>query len=369
MHKVPSLLFKLWQVKIHTCNFLDKVSSYFVPLVILLAMSTFTFWMIYFFIYPDRIPEGRLPYQIALNFCVSVLVIACPCSLGLATPTAIMVGTGVAARNGILTKGGGAALESAHQLKTLVFDKTGTLTIGKPAVVEHRLLFQTKDIDENEFWPLLCAIESMSDHPLATAVASFSSFKSLNSEKNKNWKLEDAKEVPGKGLQVDVPEWGRTLFLGSEAWMAENGLLSLTEINHKAIILTLQEFQNQGQSVVLVGSRSRSGESNILSIFGLADQIRPEAPEVISYLKSKNIDVWMITGDNSLTANSVGKAVGIPATNIFSHVLPEQKSEKIQWLQERFVGYKVGMVGDGINDSIALARSDLGIAIGAGSGN
>jgi P-type E1-E2 ATPase len=159
-----------------------------------------------------------------------------------------------------------------------------------------------------------------------------------------------------------------TIFTGSEAWMVENGLLSLTEIAQKALILTLEGFQNQGESVVLVGSRSRLGESRILAIFGLADQIRPEAFNVISYLKSKNIDVWMITGDNSLTASSVGKAVGIPSTNIFSHVLPEQKSEKIQWLQERFVGCNVGMVGDGINDSIALARSNLGIAIGAGSG-
>lgn len=333
-------------------------------------MSTFIFWMIYFSIYPESIPNGKLPYQIALNFCVSVLVIACPCSLGLATPTAIMVGTGVAARNGILTKGGGAALESAHQLRTLVFDKTGTLTMGKPAVVEHRLLFDNKEVDEKDFWSLLCAIESMSDHPLATAVASFSSFKSLNVEKTKDWKLEDAKEVPGKGLRVDALEWDRkTIFAGSEAWMVENGLLSLTNTHHKAIIMTLQEFQNRGQSIVLVGSQAQSGETSILAIFGIADQIRPEAPGLISYLKSKNIDVWMITGDNSLTANSVGRAVGIPATNIFSHVLPQQKSEKIQWLQERYVGHKVGMVGDGINDSIALARSDLGIAIGAGSGN
>jgi Cu+-exporting ATPase len=332
-------------------------------------MSTFAFWMLYFSIYPDRIPHGRLPYQIALNYCVSVLVIACPCSLGLATPTAIMVGTGVAARNGILTKGGGAALESAHQLRTLVFDKTGTLTIGKPTVVENRLLFNRQDVDEEGFWSLLSGIASMSDHPLATAVASFSSLKSLNYEKNKDWMLEDAKEIPGKGLQVDVPEWeGKTFFVGSEAWMAENGLLSLTDINHKAVIMTLQDFQNQGQSIVMIGSQAQGGESSILAIFGLADQVRPEVPSVISYLKSKNIDVWMITGDNSLTANSVGRAVGIPATNIFSHVLPQQKSDKIQWLQERTVGHKVGMIGDGINDSIALARSDLGIAIGAGSG-
>lgn len=326
--------------------------------------------MVYFFIYPDRIPEGRHSYQIALNFCVSVLVIACPCSLGLATPTAIMVGTGVAAKNGILTKGGGAALESAHQIKALVFDKTGTLTIGKPSVVGHRLFFQEKGITENDFWSLLSAIESMSDHPLATAVVTFSSFKCLNSEKTKDWKLEDAKEIPGKGLQVDIPEWdGTTIFAGSEAWMVENGILSLTDIHQKSIILTLQDFQNRGQSVVLVGSQSRTGETNILAIFGLADKIRPEAPALISHLKSKNIDVWMITGDNSLTANSVGKAIGIPATNIFSHVLPQEKSEKIVWLQQRFVGSKVGMVGDGINDSIALAQSDLGIAIGAGSGN
>ena len=312
----------------------DRVASIFVPAVFGIAVVTFAVW--YFWV-PDAAFSRAL-----LNF-VSVLVIACPCALGLATPTAVMVGTGLGAENGILIKGG-ESLENAYRLRTVVFDKTGTLTRGEPEVTD---MIPAQGIDPQNLLQAALDIEAVSEHPLARAVL----------ERGRKTGLA-AGAVTGfeavSGLGVKAFRDGRALLLGNRRLLEGEGVVTGgDDIDSEAVRLAAD-----GKTSVFVAEGGC-----LLGLLGFSDQPKPSASEAIAELKGMGLKVAMITGDNEGTANAMGKTLGID--RILSEVLPGDKAAEIHRL--RGAGEVVAMVGDGINDAPALAAADIGIAIGAGT--
>ena len=309
----------------------DKVSGVFVPIVILLAIISGLLWY----------TLGQESWIFALTITISVLVIACPCALGLATPTAIMVGTGKGAENGILIKSG-EALETAHQLDTIVFDKTGTITEGKPIVTDI-LVFNQQTSEE-----ILClaaSAEVHSEHPLGAAIVSKAKEEGLTL-----LEITDFLALPGQGIKVNVD--GTNYYIGNQRLMI-NQSISLDE--KKSVVDSLA---NEGKTPMYVAN-----SSEIIGIIAVADPIKQSSIEAISNLKSLGKQVVMLTGDNEKTAHAIAKEVGID--KVISEVLPQDKAMKIEMLQRD--GKKVAMVGDGINDAPALAQADIGIAIGTGT--
>ncbi|KAG2567917.1 hypothetical protein PVAP13_7NG278400 [Panicum virgatum] len=325
-------------------KFADQISRVFVPLVIVLSVLTWLVWFLAgrFHGYPRSwIPSSMDSFQLALQFGISVMVIACPCALGLATPTAVMVATGVGASQGVLIKGG-QALESAHKVDCIVFDKTGTLTIGKPVVVNTRLL---KNMVLREFYDYVAAAEDNSEHPLAKAIVEHA--KKLHSEENHIWpEARDFISVPGHGVKANISD--NILIVGNKSFM----LSSSIDIPLEALEI-LTEEEEKAQTAIIVAM-----DQEVVGIISVSDPIKPNANDVISYLKSMNVESIMVTGDNWGTANAIGKEVGIE--KIIAEAKPEQKAEKLS-------GKTVAMVGDGINDSPALVSADVGLAIGAGT--
>ena len=312
----------------------DRVASIFVPAVFGIAVVTFAVW--YFWV-PDAAFSRAL-----LNF-VSVLVIACPCALGLATPTAVMVGTGLGAENGILIKGG-ESLENAYRLRTVVFDKTGTLTRGEPEVTD---MIPARGVDPKNLLQVALDIEAASEHPLARAVL----------ERGKRAGLV-ADAVTGfeamSGLGVKAFRDGKALLLGNRRLLEGEGVVTGGgDIDSEAVRLA-----GDGKTSVFVAEGGR-----LLGLLGFSDQPKPSASAAIAELKGMGLKVAMITGDNEGTANAMGKTLGID--RILSEVLPGDKAAEIHRLRE--AGEIVAMVGDGINDAPALAAADIGIAIGAGT--
>jgi len=312
----------------------DRVASIFVPAVFGIAVVTFAVW--YFWV-PDAAFSRAL-----LNF-VSVLVIACPCALGLATPTAVMVGSGLGAENGILIKGG-ESLENAYRLRTVVFDKTGTLTRGEPEVTD---MIPARGVDPKNLLQVALDIEAASEHPLARAVL----------ERGKRAGLV-AGTVTGfeamSGLGVKAFRDGKALLLGNRRLLEVEGVVTGGgDIDSEAVRLA-----GDGKTSVFVAEGGR-----ILGLLGFSDQPKPSASAAIAELKGMGLKVAMITGDNEGTANAMGKTLGID--RILSEVLPGDKAAEIHRLREE--GEIVAMVGDGINDAPALAAADIGIAIGAGT--
>lgn len=359
----------------------DRISAVFVPFVLVVSLLTFLAWgsLATTGSFPsDWIPPGRTPVMFAVEFAVSVLVIACPCALGLATPTAIMVATGIAARHGVLLKGGGAALETARKVKILAFDKTGTLTQGRPKVIEawisDDVCHQFPHIarDKASLWALLGTAASLSSHPLSRAVVDH-----VRSVAGDAWSapaagcdVSGSREVPGKGLIVSVKARVDDAFeviIGSQSWLSEHGCV--VNAASQDLRAHIEQWQTLGRSLVLVGiswpSEQIRRPGMVLAGLAIADPIRTEAPSVVSSLSKRGISVWMLTGDNDNTAQTVAHLIGIPPNNVISQVLPGDKAECVRSLQLQ--GEVVGMVGDGINDAIALAQADLGIAIGTGS--
>lgn len=306
----------------------DKVSGIFVPTVITIAIITTIFWII----------QGQ-SFEFALSIGISVLVISCPCALGLATPVAIMVGTGKGAENGILIKNA-ESLELLHSVDTIVLDKTGTITLGKPKVTDI-----INNIEEKELLQIAGSLEKNSEHPLAEAI--------LEKVKQENIELLETKEfisIPGRGVKAKIED--KMYFAGNIAFMKENNIL-LEQNEEKA-----NKFLREGKTVLYFASKDK-----IIGIIVVADVIKEDSKKAIECLKNKNIEIIMITGDNQVVAERIGEELGIQ--NIISEVLPQDKEKEIRKIQEN--GQKVAFVGDGINDSPALVKADVGLAIGNGT--
>ncbi len=307
----------------------DKIAGVFVPIVMLLAVLTFIVWK-----------ALGYDFEFALNLAISVLVISCPCALGLATPVAIMVGSGKGAQNGLLFKNA-ESLELMQGLDTIVFDKTGTLTQGNPAVTNIILL---QDFDEKEFLTLALSLESNSQQPLAQAIVNYS--KNFSSNK----KVSSFEEISGRGVKGIIDE--KSIIAGNIQFMSENNIDIDFFTKYSA------QLQEQGKTPVFFAIDNRPA-----SIIAIADIIKNTSKSAIDELKSLNIKTVMLTGDNKKTANYIAENLGID--ECYSEVMPDQKDEIITNLKNQ--GKTVGMVGDGINDSPALARADVGIAVGAGT--
>ncbi|MGL6064178.1 MAG: heavy metal translocating P-type ATPase [Fusobacteriaceae bacterium] len=308
----------------------DIVSGYFVPVVIVLSIVSGIAW---FIVTKD--------VTFALTIFISVLVIACPCALGLATPTAIMIATGKGAEYGILIKSG-EALEIAHKINVVVLDKTGTITEGKPKVTD---IIVEEGITEEEILILAGSAEKGSEHSLGEAIV-----KEMQSKKLEFEKIENFKAIPGYGIEVKIK--GDNILLGNKKLMNERNIVieNLEKISDR--------LAEEGKTPMYIGVNGK-----LMGIIAVADTVKKSSKKAIEMLKSMGLEVAMITGDNKRTAEAIGREVGI--TNIFSEVLPNEKSNEIIKLQQN--GKKVVMVGDGINDAPALAVSDVGIAIGSGT--
>lgn len=308
----------------------DIISGYFVPIVITLSVISSLAWRI----------SGE-SWVFSLTIFISVLVIACPCALGLATPTAIMVGTGKGAEYGVLIKSG-AALETAHKIQTVVFDKTGTITEGKPKVTD---IITVQGTSQEELLLIAASAEKTSEHPLGEAIV-----KKAEEEKLDLKKVNFFKAIPGHGIEVEIDS--KKILLGNKKLIVENNI-SLEDLEEKSIKLA-----NEGKTPMYIAS-----DGKIMGIIGVADTVKESSQKAIEKLHGMGIEVAMITGDNQKTAEAIAKQVGIDV--VIAEVLPEDKASEVKKLQEK--GRKVAMVGDGINDAPALVQADVGMAIGSGT--
>ena len=312
----------------------DKIAGVFVPTVIAISMLTFTIWML---VGDDE------AFTHALLTSIAVLVIACPCALGLATPTAIMVGMGKGAENNILIRDA-ESLEIGHRVNTLVLDKTGTITVGKPSVSNIKWL-SPEDISKEKL-SLLLAIESQSEHPLAGSIVNY-----LKTQEIQGTKIAQFESITGLGIKAIHN--GETYYVGNQRLIENRNIVLDGDLKSEA-----NSWKDQAQTVVYFAN-----SNHVLAIIGIKDQIKASSKSAIHQLKQSGIEVHMLTGDNLQTAEAVGKELSI--TNIRAEVLPSDKSEYVKNLQAQ--GKVVAMVGDGINDSEALAQADISIAMGHGS--
>jgi Cu+-exporting ATPase len=308
----------------------DKVSLYFVPAVIGIGIVAFLIWMLV-----------GMSFVFALTILIAVLIIACPCALGLATPTAIMVGTGKGAENGILIKGADA-LETAHKLQSIIFDKTGTLTKGEPEVTD---VVPVSGFKESDALKLAAVAEKGSEHPIGEAI--------VNGAKKRKIKVPEGKgyqTIAGKGIKCTYQR--KTLLVGNRMFMKENGL------KPEAIEDRIQKLENEGKTAVLLAAGNK-----LAGIIAVADTLKEHSANAVKQLHNMGKEVVMITGDNERTAKAIAKQVGID--RVLAQVLPGDKAKEVKKLQAE--GKVVAMIGDGINDSPALAQADVGIAIGSGT--
>ncbi|NCN07908.1 copper-translocating P-type ATPase [Candidatus Falkowbacteria bacterium] len=312
-------------------KFADRVSSIFVPVVIVIAIITFIVW--YFII--------GATFVAALMVFTAVLVIACPCALGLATPTAIIVGTGKGAEHGILIKGG-EALEIANKIKVVVFDKTGTITKGEPEVTD----FMSYGVSDNDLLSLVASLENVSEHPLAESIVKYAKNKKIKIIEPTNFK-----SLSGHGVEGKINN--RLIFVGTDKLMSQNNIDIGSEVKSKKY-----QLEGEGKTVMLIAV-----ENKLTGLVAVADTIKDTSIEAIKKLKDLGIRTIMITGDNKKTAEAIAQKVGVD--EVMAEVLPEDKAKKIKELQSN--GLSVAMAGDGINDAPALAQSDLGIAMGGGT--
>jgi len=308
----------------------DRAVSYFIPTILTIAIAAFIVW--YF---------SGSTLLFALTVLISILVVACPCALGLATPTAVTVGIGRGAEFGILVKNG-EALEISERLTTMVFNKTGTLTKGKPEVTN----IEAIGIDDNSLLELAASVENNSQHPLAEALVKKAQEENIALMESQNFDT-----FGGKGVKATLDE--KEVFIGNRALFRDRNIIISNDVEE-----TLSKFENEGKTAVLIGI-----DHELSGIIAIADTIKETAKDAIEGLKKMNLKVVMITGDNSRTANAIAKELGIQ--NVIAEVLPHEKSEEVKRLQE--TGEVVAFVGDGINDAPALAQSDVGLAIGSGT--
>ncbi len=313
-------------------GFADRISAVFVPTVIGLALFTFLVW---FFLLGASL-------SFALMAFTSVIVIACPCALGLATPTSLMVGTGKGAEYGILIKGG-EPLEAACHINTIVFDKTGTLTKGKPEVTD---ILKFSSLDEGGILKIVASLEKLSEHSLAEAIYLYATNKSIKLDEINNFSA-----VPGFGVKGSIGD--TEYYFGNRRLLADVLGHDLSKIDEQ-----LKTLEEQGKTAMILADKNE-----IIGVVAVADTLKDSAIEAIAKLKKLSLDIWVITGDNERTARAIASQLGI--TNILAEVLPEHKASAVKKLQTE--GKKVAMVGDGINDAPALAQADLGIAMGSGT--
>lgn len=311
----------------------DKIAGVFVPAVITIALITGVIWLI-----------SGATFEFAMSTAIAVLVISCPCALGLATPVAIMVGTGKGAENGILIKSGDA-LETAHQIDTVVLDKTGTITQGKPVVTDI-ICAAGKNADKTQLLQIAGSLEKGSEHPLAEAIVNYCVTNNISLEK-----VTDFNALFGKGIEGTVS--GTHYYAGNEKMMEEKGISLSTEQKNQ-----IRELAKQGRTPLLFADKKQ-----FLGIVAVADVVKPTSKEAVQKFRDYGIHVIMLTGDNEVTAQAIKEQVGID--EVIAGVLPTQKEEKISALKQ--AGHKVAMIGDGVNDAPALASADVGIAIGAGT--
>ncbi|KFP65332.1 Copper-transporting ATPase 1, partial [Cariama cristata] len=390
-------------------QFADKLSGYFVPSIVAVSVITLFAWIIigfvdfeivekYFLGYNKSISAAEVIIRFAFQASITVLCIACPCSLGLATPTAVMVGTGVGAQNGILIKGG-EPLEMAHKVKVVVFDKTGTITHGTPEVMQVKFLVESNQLPHNKMLAIVGTAESNSEHPLGVAITKYckkeldsetlgtctdfqvvpgcgisckvSNIEALLYRKNKMVEENNIKNVtlvkieenmdesvqPALIIDAELPttmtSQKYSVLIGNREWMNRNGLLVKNEVDK-----AMTEHERRGRTAVLAAV-----DGVLCGLIAIADTVKPEAELAVYTLKSMGLEVVLMTGDNSKTARSIASQVGI--TKVFAEVLPSHKVAKVKQLQDE--GKRVAMVGDGINDSPALAMANVGIAIGTGT--
>jgi Cu+-exporting ATPase len=308
----------------------DTISGYFVPVVVAISILTFIIW--YLVISPNDFPS-------ALETAIAVLVIACPCSLGLATPTSIMVGTGKAAEMGILFKGG-EHLETAHKINAVVFDKTGTITKGQPVVTDF-IAYQ----DEKKVLQYLVSAEKSSEHPLAEAIVKYGREKRSSTLPVKRFNA-----IPGYGIEAKIGD--------DEVYVGTRKLMNLKSISYDKLEKDLLRFESEGKTAMYIAIND-----TIMGMVAVADTVKETAAQAVQQLTELGIKVYMLTGDNDRTAKAIANQVGIQ--NVIAEVLPEEKAIHVKELQSK--GLKVAMVGDGINDAPALAVADIGIAIGTGT--
>ena len=311
----------------------DRVTGWFVPVVIAIAIATFVLWFTIM---------GNI--SLALITTVGVLIIACPCALGLATPTSVMVGTGKGAENGILIKGA-ESLELAHKLQTIVLDKTGTITEGKPTVTDYQTVRGISNDAELKLLRLVAAVEHNSEHPLAEAVVRYAQSQNIDIPESDNFEA-----VTGSGVRGTVS--GRLVRIGTKRWMTELGIKTDALQKQKDI------WEAEAKTVVLIAA-----DGELEGIMGIADAVKPSSNAAVRALRNLDLEVIMLTGDNQKTAEAIARQVGI--VRVEAEVRPDQKAAKVKELQQE--GKTVAMVGDGINDAPALAQADVGIAIGTGT--
>ncbi len=310
----------------------DVVSSYFVPIVISISIAAFAIWYIF------------AGLTIALLAMVAVVVIACPCALGLATPTAIMVGTGKGAENGILIKDA-ESLERFQKINAILLDKTGTITKGEPEVVD---VYNISNLSESEFIKFSAAAEKRSEHPLGLAIVKEAEKRKLKLPDPKNFE-----SIPGEGVKAMVD--GKSVIKGNEK------LFKREKIGpHADLIKKAEALAKEGKTPIFTAIDGKAA-----GVIAIADTIKRDSRSAIKNFENASLDVYMVTGDNRYTAEAIAKKAGIPAKNVFAEVAPEDKEKKVKELQEK--GMSVAMVGDGINDAPALAAADIGIAMGTGT--
>ncbi len=336
----------------------DIISSYFVPIVIMLAISTFVGWYVF---------GPSSAFIFAMLNSIAVLIIACPCAMGLATPTAIMVGTGIGAQHGILIKDA-ESLETAHKIKVIIFDKTGTLTKGKPEVTDIILINKSsipkffigkQQTEKNLISSLLstaASVEKNSEHPLGEAIV-----KKAEKEKLALSKVKGFKAITGKGVEGEfrINNSKFRMILGNRKMMKDY------LVNDRTQDSNIKKLENEGKTIVFIATKNyelRTTNYELIGLIAIADTIKETAAEAIKSLQKMNIEVYMITGDNKQTANAIAKQLGIKKENVLAEVLPADKEKKVKELEG-----VISFVGDGINDAPALAAADVGIAMGTGT--
>jgi len=351
LSQMIDLVEELQTTKVPIQAFADKVTVYFVPAILALAVLTFAGW--YFF--DETLRQAPLALQnilpwanlspsvitLAVSAMVAVLVIACPCALGLATPTALMVGSGIGAQLGVLFRRG-EAIQTLKDIRAIIFDKTGTLTLGKPQVTE---VYTAPGVTERDLLTTAASVEAASEHPLATAIVNYARMREVPFQL-----VSEFNAIAGKGVTAKIA--GEAVVIGSPSLLSEHvsGLDGVAE--------NIERFERNGKTVVVVARNQR-----VLGALAVADTMKPEAPQVIAELHETGIETIMLTGDNQLTADAVAGQLGI--RHVIAGVLPDGKVAEVRRLQKQFGS--VAMVGDGINDAPALAAANVGVAIGTGT--